>query len=308
MPHAKKATDSELLAAYADLGSVWAVAKKVGMCGQSVHERLKKLNAVTAQADEFTPQHQALITEVYKQGFKTGDGVLSDLAKIIGKSKQNICRWARKQGLTNVNRKLTPALAAAQGARQSEHIKTNGHPKGALGMKHTAEAKARISAASINTSRLRTPEQESQRILKQLKTREANGTLVPPRNGTTWKAGWREIGAVRKFYRSRWEANYARYLQFLLERGEIAKWEHEPETFWFEKVMRGVRSYLPDFRVTRTNSTVYYVEVKGYMDSKSLTKLKRMAKYHPAVELELVDASAYKTLAKTVSGLVDGWE
>ena len=39
-------------------------------------------------------------------------------------------------------------------------------------------------------------------------------------------------------------------LEWLKKNKQIKKWEHEPETFWFEGIMRGCRSYLPDFRVT----------------------------------------------------------
>ena len=89
------------------------------------------------------------------------------------------------------------------------------------------------------------------------------------------KSGWREIGGIRKYYRSRWEANYARYLEFLKVNGEIEKWEHEPETFWFEGIKRGVMSYLPDFRVTEKNGDIVFHEVKGWMDARSITKIKR---------------------------------
>lgn len=123
-----------------------------------------------------------------------------------------------------------------------------------------------------------------------------------------WMAGWREIGTKRNYYRSKWEANYGHYLEFLRVQGKIRNWEHEPKTFWFEAIRRGVRSYLPDFRVERNDGTVYYVEVKGYMDSKSKTKLKRMKKYHPEIELELVDEKRYRSLAKTAKAIVPGWD
>ena len=119
--------------------------------------------------------------------------------------------------------------------------------------------------------------------LKMMKTKEINDCLYHPHTKTTWKAAWHTIGGVKKYYRSRWESNYAKYLQFLLEHGNISKWEHEPETFWFNKIMRGCRSYLPDFRVTYPNGEVIYHEVKGWFDERSRTKLKRMAKYHPSI-------------------------
>jgi len=125
---------------------------------------------------------------------------------------------------------------------------------------------------------------------------------------SAWKAGWREIGGQRIYARSRWEANYARYLQWLLGLGEIAKWEHEPETFWFLKIKRGTRSYLPDFRVTENNGSIAYYEVKGWMDPQSKTKIKRMAKYHPDVKLIVVNSKSYKALEKMVSRMIVGWE
>jgi len=129
-----------------------------------------------------------------------------------------------------------------------------------------------------------------------------------PRSNATWKSGWREIGGVRKYYRSRWEANYARYLQFLKEQGKISEWKHEPKTFWFESIKRGCRSYLPDFWVKETNGQEAYHEVKGWMDDRSKTKIKRMKKYHPEVKLIVIDSKGYKALAKTCSVVVKGWE
>ena len=174
-------------------------------------------------------------------------------------------------------------------------------------MKHTSETKSKISKSSKELAARRTPERESLRMLKALKTRESNGTLYPPKHGN-WKSDWRDIGGKRKYFRSRWEANYARYLEFLKQNGKIKDWEHEPKTFWFEKILRGVRSYLPDFLVTELDGSERYFEVKGWMDPKSITKIKRMAKYYPDVVLVVVDSKAYKALAKQVGGFIKDWE
>jgi len=123
-----------------------------------------------------------------------------------------------------------------------------------------------------------------------------------------WKSGWRIIGGTRKFYRSRWEANYARFLEFQRLQGWIAKWEHEAKTFWFDGIRRGCVAYLPDFKVTLPDGGVEYHEVKGWMDGKSRTKLKRMAKFHPAVRVRVFDAAWYRKHAGKLSKLVEGWE
>lgn len=119
------------------------------------------------------------------------------------------------------------------------------------------------------------------------------------------KAGFRDDLGI--YVRSGWEANYARYLNWLKSRGEIESWEYEPQTFWFLAIKRGTRSYKPDFKVSEKGKE-YFVEVKGYMDAKSLTKIKRMRIYHPTVDLRVVDERQYRSIARTVSGMIRGWE
>ena len=114
------------------------------------------------------------------------------------------------------------------------------------------------------------------------------------------------IGGITFFARSTYEANIAAYFEYLKGAGEIIRWEHEPHTFWFEKIRRGTRSYLPDFRITRKDGSQYYVEVKGWMDPKSRTKLKRMAKYYPKVELQLIDHDRYAEIKKA-SKFIKDW-
>lgn len=175
-------------------------------------------------------------------------------------------------------------------------------------MKHTPETKNAIAEKSAAAARRMTDDQLLARTIKAAQTREKNGTQIPQRLGASWKAGWREIGGLRKFYRSRWEANYARYLEWLKGLGEIASWEHEPKTFWFDGIKRGCVSYLPDFRVVEKSGAEAYHEVKGWMDDRSRTKIKRMAKYHPSVRLVVVAAKQYREIARKVSTLVPGWE
>jgi len=145
-------------------------------------------------------------------------------------------------------------------------------------------------------------------MVKIRKTLVINGACAPKRPHGSWKAAWREFGGKRAFYRSRWEANYARYLQWLKERGDITEWEHEPEVFWFKHIKRGSVSYLPDFRVTNPDGSREYHEVKGWMDTRSRTKIKRMAKYYPQVKLVVIDAKAYRELERTISTIIPGWE
>jgi Protein of unknown function (DUF1064) len=111
------------------------------------------------------------------------------------------------------------------------------------------------------------------------------------------------------FFRSAWEANYARYLNWLKVRGDIHEWQYEADVFWFEKIKRGVRSYKPDFKVwDREGTAPYYIEVKGWMDARSATKIKRMRIYFPKVRLDVVNQRAYKEIADKLGRMIPGWE
>lgn len=91
-------------------------------------------------------------------------------------------------------------------------------------------------------------------------------------------------------------------------RGDIISWQHEPDTFWFDKIKRGTRSYLPDFKVELKTGKIEYHEVKGWMNPKSKTKLKRMKKYHPTVSILLIDKKMYAEIKSMFSRIIIGWE
>ena len=121
------------------------------------------------------------------------------------------------------------------------------------------------------------------------------------------KRGWWESGDKRCFMRSRWEMNYACYLDFLVKYKQIKDWEYESHTFWFDKIKRGVRSYTPDFLIYNNDGTIEYHEVKGFMDAKSKTKLNRMRIYYPKIKMVIIDSKRYKEIKKQ-SGLFKGWQ
>jgi len=124
---------------------------------------------------------------------------------------------------------------------------------------------------------------------------------------STWKQEWAEIGGKRNFFRSRWEYRYALYLQLMKDNKYIKDWFHEPHTFYFEGIKRGTNNYKPDFKVIFPNDKEEWYEVKGYMDSKSKTKLKRMAKYHPDIVLTVIDNSWFKKNGKTLKNIIKDW-
>jgi hypothetical protein len=124
----------------------------------------------------------------------------------------------------------------------------------------------------------------------------------------SFKQSWRTIGGKRKYFRSKWEANFARYLEFLKKYGHIKDWDHEPQTFWFLQIKRGTRSYLPDFKVTENDGSHNWIEVKGYFDQKSNTKIKRFRKYYPQEKFRLVNSEWFKKHNKKMKCLIKDWE
>ena len=201
---------------------------------------------------------------------------------------------------------MTEEMKKNIGDRTRKYIQEHGHPRGALGMAHTQESKEAISLKSKEAWAKKTPEQ----LDKHSRMASENGRKVSPinREGASWKAGWREVGGYKKYYRSRWEANYARYLEHLRVNGLIKSWLHEPRTFWFDGIKRGCMSYLPDFEVIENSGRFVYHEVKGWMDDRSKTKIRRMAKYHPDVELIVIGSKEYRELDRKCKPLLEGWE
>jgi len=85
------------------------------------------------------------------------------------------------------------------------------------------------------------------------------------------KGGYRED--LKQFFRSRWEANIARYYRYVSE-----LYIYEYIEFEFKGIKRGSRFYKPDFYLPVINR---WVEVKGFFRASDKTKLRRFKKYYP---------------------------
>lgn len=185
------------------------------------------------------------------------------------------------------------------------------HPKGMTGKTHSEELKKRLSKRSKKmwadpNSKINSKEAGEKRS-KTMSLLHQKGILGGENSYSRCKRGWFDNGSKKYFMRSKWEMNYACYLDFLLKYKHINDWEYEVDTFWFENIKRGVRSYKPDFKIYNNDKSIEYHEVKGWMDDKSKTKLKRMAKYYPEIKLIVIGQDEYKTLAKQ-KVLFKGWE
>ena len=79
------------------------------------------------------------------------------------------------------------------------------------------------------------------------------------------------------------------------------------EAYAYTEIKRTLRVYrlnrhLPDFKIwNRKDSEPYFIEIKGYMDQVSRTKLKRMKKYYPEIRVDLVQAKQYYEIKRKLS-------
>lgn len=186
------------------------------------------------------------------------------------------------------------------------------------GKKQSIETRYKIGSA--NRGKKYTEEEkrkQSERLKKVVHTplwnqrmRDAKRGIMPkviqqPGSYGHIKRGWFDINGKKLFFRSTWEANYALYLDFLIKQNQIKSWEGEKDVFIFEAIKFGTRSYRPDFKITNLDDSIEYHEVKGYMDSQSLTKLKRMRIYYPKVKIILIDGDSYTDIQKKLGRMLN---
>ena len=100
---------------------------------------------------------------------------------------------------------------------------------------------------------------------------------------TRGRGGYRED--LGQYFRSEWEAAYARYLN-----ANDVEWTYEPRTFEISKTM----NYTPDFYLPESNE---WVEVKGYWDETSILKCELFEQRYPELSLVKIDSTNYNTIA-----------
>lgn len=124
------------------------------------------------------------------------------------------------------------------------------------------------------------------------------------------KRGWRKVGRKKIYFDSRSEYIYYVYLDWLKRTKKIKDFVYHPPYFDFSQWIKfGTNRYEVDFKVVESNGRERYVEIKNTenldkMDSKSRTRIKRLRKYFPDVELEVKSSKAVSELGKTLSLLV----
>jgi len=109
------------------------------------------------------------------------------------------------------------------------------------------------------------------------------------------KAGIRKDISDTIYFHSRWEANYARVLNYL-----GVKWEYEPKIFNL-----GTQNYTPDFYLSGTGE---YVEVKNFLWKYSKIRDEKFRKLYPNIKLKLLLKEDYLKLQNKYAKLIKNWE
>lgn len=274
---------------------------------------LNKNKIVIRQPKRWTQQEEVLLRKHYSLKILN----LDELAITLGKHKTNICRKAKSLGLTDQKRqkKSDPnykrirmsgeVLSSHLSKRMKEWHKKNPHPKGMLGKNHSTFTKESLKKTTKLWHQSISKKRKKEIQIKSMETRIRNNIKYNPHG--KWKQDWRNIGGRLIFFRSRWEANYARILEVLKTNNQINDWRYEPKTFLFHKEKECI-SYLPDFIVTMNDGSQIIHEVKGWMDRRSKLKLIRMKRYYPEEKILVINAKKYSSLKKKYIKLIPEWE
>lgn len=246
---------------------------------------------------------------------------LEKFARAIGRPKTSISRIARSLGLTNYHRgntesEINKTIEKIKNYHETEKYRTeiyplqvstlayyarNNHPRGMLGKHHSEDTKKKMSASQMSLWNSYSPEEYEHRV-NSLRSAIKNGKAHESTQFTfsRGRGGFRTDLGI--YVRSSWEANIARVFNYL---GIL--WNYEYRRFKFSDVGDGVLSYCPDFYLAGND---IWVEVKGWMDEKSIIRLSKMREYYPEEysKLYLIDEQEYLNIKKEYANKIAEWE
>lgn len=238
---------------------------------------------------------------------------LREIANHLNRPKENIVRWARENGIERTGKKkefvkekvyADPKETFKKKSKSMKEWHAN-HTHPFLGKKHNEKVKKEQSKRAKNYFENQTEEEKNKRRKNQRYSRIKNGTLYVHGNGETGysrgRNGYRkDLG--KYFFKSAWEANYARYLNYL-----NIKWEYEPKRFIFHNVEYMPISYAPDFYLPEYDQ---WVEIKGWKDEKSKKRLNRFKEHYPEEykKLILIQEKEYAEIDEKYKDIIKNWE
>lgn len=106
------------------------------------------------------------------------------------------------------------------------------------------------------------------------------------------KGGFRED--IGFYVRSKWEANFARYLLYTKQ-----EFQYEIQSF----SLADGRTYTPDFKV----GNIFY-EIKGWWTKLAAEKHRSFCQEYPNVVLQIVDPVWYSELSRQYASIIPNWE
>jgi hypothetical protein len=109
------------------------------------------------------------------------------------------------------------------------------------------------------------------------------------------KAGIRLDIDSKIYFFSRWEANYARILNF-----KNIKWVHQPKVFRLKS-----QRYTPDFYLSETNE---FVEIKNFLSEYSARRDKEFRELYPDIKLKLILKEDYLKMQNKFAPKIKMWE
>lgn len=288
---------------------MWKVGAVLRLSGQQAHARLQKAG-YNPRNKPFSEEEQETVRKYYAN---TPADVFSldQLSLAMKRTKPLICRFARKMGLTNQHRPLAEATRAKISPRITALWMMNGHPRGMLGKKHSEavklamgeRSKARWEEWRADVTSWFNPDYRERAAAAQsarMIARSASQTYSRGKHGKR-----KDLNNI--YFRSMWEANYARYLNIINEFGYIKSWSYENKIFpLYADHMP--RTYCPDFEVVLSDNSIEFHEVKGFMDERSLIKLTAMEALHPEVCVRVIGKTEYLEVQKEWSAMIPEWE
>jgi hypothetical protein len=263
---------------YPQKGLKWC-AESMGLRSPQIRQKASDLGLKQDRTSDFFKEWQAKAREskIGKKRPRQSE-IMTERAK---NGDLPLVIWAKEHGHTSSQ-------------RMKDWYKNNPHPKGASGMKHSAESLQLISEKSKISWSKRTDQQRIEHSLRCAK----NGHKVAANNRhkTSWKSGWSNVGGKDCFFRSSWELNYAQHLEFLKVSGDISEWFFEEKLFQFKPIPGKPILYKPDFIVIKNDGSIEYHEVKGWMCDRSKSVLNRMSEEYPEVNLLIIGSAKYKKI------------
>jgi hypothetical protein len=150
----------------------------------------------------------------------------------------------------------------------------------------TPEGKARLSAISLGR---KLGPQPNMSLGAQRRLRTKRETLYTSAHGGTRE----DLGM---YFRSNWEANFARILNL-----QGKRWTYEERTFQLTPSL----SYTPDFYVIDDDC---FYELKGRMDDKARHQLELMHDMYSNVVINVIEGAKYRQLGIEWKHLIPTWE